>query len=185
MPSAMPSTPPSEKAMSNPLRSTLLRLRHLLFPALPPPSPPASPQNERPNEATGRWGEDLAANYLRKQGFKILEQRARVKKGELDIVALGTDSQGAFLLFVEVKTRRTEGFGGPEAALDRRKRAALQRSIIQYLHRLPPPIPRFRIDLIAVIGTPDSATTPILRHTPNVLLLNPRIHPSWIRTTHP
>ena len=62
----------------------------------------------------GRWGEDLAAEFLEQQGYRIVDRNWKCRFGELDLVAEG----GGFLCFVEVKLRRSNRFG-TEAA-DRR-----------------------------------------------------------------
>ena len=58
----------------------------------------------------GKRGEDLATEYLMKKGYKILERNFRAGKCEIDIVA----KDGQKLVFVEVKTRKTDYFGQPE-----------------------------------------------------------------------
>jgi putative endonuclease len=69
----------------------------------------------------GRRGEDRAAQYLRRRGYRILARNWRCRLGEIDLIAL----DGNTLVFVEVKTRRGETFGPPEAAV----RAGKQRQI--------------------------------------------------------
>lgn len=54
----------------------------------------------------GRWGEERAAAYLRRRGYRILETNFRCRQGEIDIIA----SRGAYLAFVEVKLRRDAAF---------------------------------------------------------------------------
>ncbi len=132
-------------------------------------------------ERLGAWGEEVAAKHLEAKGYRIVERRSREGRGELDLIAVGTDRAGAFVVFVEVKTRSREAFGGPEAALDRRKRNALRRSAMHYLRRLPGAMPRFRFDLVAVVGSPDSPTPPVVRHETDVLRLDPRVQISWTR----
>lgn len=71
----------------------------------------------------GRQGEEAAAVFLERAGYEILARNFRTPRGEIDIVA----SKGRMLAFVEVKTRRTQRFGRPAAAVDYRK----QQKIIQ------------------------------------------------------
>lgn len=71
----------------------------------------------------GRAGEQRAAEHLIARGYEILDRNWRCPQGELDIVALS----GGMLCFVEVKTRRTAGFGHPFEAVDERKRRRLWR----------------------------------------------------------
>lgn len=67
---------------------------------------------------TGRKGENLAARYLKKQGYKILCRNWRNPFGEVDIIA----ARGDVVAFVEVKTRLGDRFGAPSEAVDRRRR---------------------------------------------------------------
>ncbi len=67
------------------------------------------------------------------------------------------------------------------AALDRRKRQALRRSALRYLRHLRGPTPRFRFDLVAIVGSPDSPAAPSVRHIPDILRLSPRVHAAWLR----
>lgn len=131
---------------------------------------------------TGKWGEAVAEAYLQARGYRMVGKRVRVGRGEIDLLAVTKDREGAVLVFVEVKTRGSEFLGGPEAALDRRKRNALQRSALTYLRRVPGPVPRIRFDLVAVVGNPDSNEKPVIRHTPDVMRLDVRLHPEWLRT---
>ncbi|WP_308493799.1 YraN family protein [Microbacterium terrisoli] len=71
----------------------------------------------------GRAGENRAVAHLIARGFGVLERNWRSSDGEIDIVARTGDS----LVFVEVKTRRSDGFGDPLEAVDARKRARLWR----------------------------------------------------------
>jgi putative endonuclease len=69
----------------------------------------------------GERGEALAWNYLRKQGYEIIEKNFRTCFGEIDVVAR---KQGT-IVFVEVKTRSNHRFGLPEEAIDWKKRRKL------------------------------------------------------------
>src|SRR5438445_1065152 len=90
-------------------------------------------------EASGGWlagwlgdeGERLAARYLRRQGYRILARRFRTAIGELDLVA----RDGACIVFIEVKTRRSEMAGQPHEAVDRIKQAQLTRLALAFLKR--------------------------------------------------
>jgi putative endonuclease len=106
----------------------------------------------------GDRGEDLAAEFLRAEGFRVLERRRQVGRfGEIDLVCL--DGRG--IVFVEVKTRRDAAFGPPEEAVTRAKLEKLGRSIERYrlergLDRLP-----YRLDVVAVDLT---SGRPVFRH---------------------
>ncbi len=62
---------------------------------------------------TGNKGKDLACTYLRKKGYEIIERNYRIRGGEIDIVAIDTDT----LVFVEVKARKTTKFGSSLEAI--------------------------------------------------------------------
>lgn len=117
--------------------------------------------------ATGEWGEACAARLLKTKGYTLLGRRFRVTaRDELDLVA----RQGSCLVFVEVKTRKSEGFGRPSDAVDRRKRHVLSRAAVRYLARLPEPV-LFRFDIVEVIGQPDQGD-PAIRHIENAFPLD-------------
>lgn len=75
-----------------------------------------SPDAEDPRHRFGRTGELLAEQFLRAQGYRIVERNVKTPMGELDLVA----EEGAVLVFVEVKARASEAFGGGLGAVNRR-----------------------------------------------------------------
>ena len=77
----------------------------------------------------GRRGEDLAVQWLRQQGYEIVARNYRRRFGEVDVIAR---HQG-FLVFIEVKTRRSTRFGLPADALTGRKQRQLIRIAEDYL----------------------------------------------------
>jgi len=77
----------------------------------------------------GSDGERAAAEFLEARGYRILDRNYRTKLGELDLVA---DERGT-LVFVEVKVRRNDRFGGPAAAITLAKQARIARMAQQYL----------------------------------------------------
>jgi len=116
---------------------------------------------------TGLWGEEQAERLLRSKGYRILGRRVRLSaRDEIDIVARDDET----LVFVEVKTRRTEDFGRPLAAVDREKRRSLSRAAVRYLQRLKYPDVCFRFDVVEVVGRVDDAK-PCLRHVENAFAL--------------
>jgi putative endonuclease len=114
-------------------------------------------------QVTGRWGEDVAAAFLERAGYRILGRRVRPdRRDELDIVARLGDS----LVFVEVKTRASEDFARPFAAVNAAKRQALNRAAVHYLRQLDFPKLYYRFDTIEVVGT-EGAPDPVVRHIEN------------------
>jgi len=82
---------------------------------------------------TGRLGEDAAAEFLENKGWRIAERNWRSGRGEVDIIAWENDR---LLVFVEVKTRRGDGFGGPEASVDAKKQDLLARTAGAYMESI-------------------------------------------------
>jgi putative endonuclease len=101
---------------------------------------------------TGRRGEDVAAAHLEAKGYRVLDRNYRFGREEVDIVAFQPTpaDDGGVIVFVEVKARSGDGFGAPEAAVDRAKQQAILRVAEAYLHerRLMPSPTRF--DVVAV-----------------------------------
>ena len=105
---------------------------------------------KKPN-LLGPWGEALAADYLRKQGYQIVGANYRCRFGEIDLIA----RDGDYLCFVEVKLRRTDAFGSAGAFVDRRKQERLRISAGLYLAEHPTRLqPRFDVaEIYAPQGT--------------------------------
>lgn len=101
----------------------------------------------------GQQGENLAKEYLEKQGYQVLHTNYRIKRwGELDIIAVDNDT----LVFVEVKTRKYPQRTKAYHAMDKRKIRALKRSAYRFLveqrdtpqfRQLPQ---AYRLDLVTV-----------------------------------
>lgn len=94
-------------------------------------------------------------------------------RDELDLVA----REGDVLVFVEVKTRRSEKFGRPFTAVDRRKRACMSRAAVRYLQRLKVKPPYIRFDVVEVVGIPPAK--PLVRHLPAAFHLSRRYSLAW------
>ena len=99
--------------------------------------------------AVGTDYEKRVGVYLEEQGYQILEYNFWCRRGEIDIVA----KDGKYLVFVEVKYRRTEGTGNPLEAVDRRKQRTISNVAMYYLasHSLGGETP-CRFDVAAVLG---------------------------------
>lgn len=82
------------------------------------------------NSLVGARGEEIAAKYLQDNNYKILEKNFRYKKlGEIDIIA----EEGSVLVFVEVKTRKSEQYGSAASAVDFYKQRKLKQLANYYL----------------------------------------------------
>jgi putative endonuclease len=128
-------------------------------------------------QATGRLGENLAADYLVQQGYRILGRNIRTSYGEIDLLALQNASMSSgnpggkteALVFVEVKTRRSKGFGLPEESITALKRSHMLAAAQAYLQDHPDQDGDWRLDVIAIrMSGPDDTNTEIV-HFENII----------------
>ncbi len=94
----------------------------------------------------GKEGEDRAAEFLKKCGYRILERNYSTSHGEIDLIALDRDE----VVFVEVKTRTSDAYGAPELAVNAQKQRRMIRAALGYikykkLHQVP-----CRFDVVAI-----------------------------------
>ena len=117
--------------------------------------------NLSPKQEQGRLAEDCAAEFLRQKGLSLLQRNALYSVGELDLVMRDGDT----LVFVEVRYRRSAGFGGGAASIDASKRRKLVHAASQYLaaHRESSRAP-CRFDVIDACGDPEHR--PLVRDQP-------------------
>lgn len=108
----------------------------------------------------GRWGEALAADYLRQKGYEILASGWRCRFGEIDLIARDKE----YLCFVEVKLRRSTAFGTAAEFVDGRKQQRLRTTAQLYLQQHPTVLqPRF--DVMEVLAPQGMATKAVkIRH---------------------
>lgn len=107
------------------------------------------------NITKGKQGEEIACNYLIKQGYKILERNKRFSKlCEIDIIALDKRT----VVFCEVKTRSTDICGAPQEAVTKAKYQNIKKGIFFYLQENPK-IENYRIDVVSVLLKPSIKIT--------------------------
>lgn len=97
----------------------------------------------------GEAAESLAAEFLRGQGLVITARNYRCRFGEIDLVA----REGGTLVFVEVRRRKSDDFGGAAESITAAKRARLIRAARHYLARSRR-APRCRFDAVLIRGEP-------------------------------
>lgn len=97
----------------------------------------------------GDAAEALAAAFLRERGFVITERNYRCRFGEIDLIA----REGTTLVFVEVRQRRTDDYGGAAASITAAKRARLVAAARHYLARQKH-LPSCRFDAVLIRGEP-------------------------------
>ena len=100
------------------------------------------------NRAVGTAYEQIAGRFLEKKGFQILEYNYRCRAGEIDLIARDRE----YLVFCEVKYRRTKSAGSALEAVDTKKQKRLYRCAQQYVaaHKIHDAAARF--DVVAVEG---------------------------------
>lgn len=104
-------------------------------------------------QTIGKYGEELACQFLEKHGYKILDRNFRIRGGEIDIIA----TEGKTLVYIEVKTRSSHQFGLPEEAVTYWKIKFLERASKFYRNAHKSLPSQERIDVITV-DTSDGKT---------------------------
>ena len=112
------------------------------------------------NNLVGAWGETLAAAYLQKKRFALLAAGYRCRYGEIDLIV----ANKKYLVFVEVKLRKSDGFADAKAFVDYHKQNRLRTTADFYLSQNPTDLqPRFDvIEIYAPEGT--ETKRPIIHH---------------------
>ena len=100
-------------------------------------------------QENGRWGEDLAVDYLVKLGLEIIVRNWRYKRAEIDIIC----REAGILVFVEVKTRSGISFGRPEEMVGHRKKRLLFGAASAYMYKTGYE-GEIRFDIISIVGEP-------------------------------
>ncbi len=123
---------------------------------------PAPPEHLR----RGVLGERAAKRQLRRLGLKFLTANFRSARGEIDLIFRDADC----LVFVEVKTRSSEDWVRPAAAVNAHKRRLLSQTALDYLRLLHNPPVKIRFDIVEVLLR-DGAVREV-RHLPNTFSLS-------------
>jgi putative endonuclease len=113
----------------------------------------------------GKLGEHAAKKYLQKQGLRFLTANFRSERGEIDVIF----RDGDCLVFIEVKTRSSEEWTRPAAAVDRERRGRLSRAALDYLRLLRNPKVKIRFDIVEVLLAEGEVRE--VRHLPNTFEL--------------
>jgi putative endonuclease len=100
--------------------------------------------------ATGKAGEKIAADFLKKNGYRITEVNYRCPIGEIDIVARDKNE----LVFVEVKARKSSALGYPEEAVGVKKQKKMSQLALWYLQKKKLNDVRARFDVISILMLP-------------------------------
>ena len=97
------------------------------------------------NYDIGAAGEKIAADYLEKKGYRIVQRNWRCGKKEIDLIA----KHGDITVFAEVKARHSFDYGFPEEAVTKGKQVHLRAAASVYLDQNPAPMARF--DVISIL----------------------------------
>ena len=114
----------------------------------------------------GELGERAAKKHLQKLGLKFLTANFRSKRGEIDLIFRDDDC----LVFAEVKSRSSEDWTRPAAAVDARKRRLLSQTALDYLRLLKNPEVKIRFDIVEVLLANGEVRQ--VRHLPNTFSLS-------------
>ena len=116
-------------------------------------------------QALGRVGERIAARWLGRHGWRVVGERFRRGRRDLDLIV----ERDGTVAFVEVKTRRDTAFGDPVEAVSWRKRRELIRSALVWADRFGPPGAAYRFDVVGVVVTGRDAR---IRHVEDAFSLS-------------
>ncbi|MGE0084558.1 MAG: YraN family protein [Desulfococcaceae bacterium] len=108
----------------------------------------------------GQDSEALAAELLCQKGYEIIDRNWRTKEGEIDIVA----KDGETLVFVEVKARRSRGFGHPKYAVNQKKQQKLSLTALSYLKMTSQLHSKARFDVVTLISAGNCPEIEIVRN---------------------
>src|ERR1700733_168416 len=120
------------------------------------------------DHALGRGGEDIAHRFLQRAGFVIVDRNYRMASGagEVDLVGWEADT----LVFVEVKSRKTDEYGAPDRAIGIEKQSSLIRAAREYARHAEVPWQKVRFDVVNVVFT----TPRVVTHFRDALALRGR-----------
>ncbi len=117
---------------------------------------------QKNQRAKGKDGEDIAAAFLQKLGYKVLEKNFQFGHGEIDIIV----QDGNEIVFVEVKTRKSLEYGDPEFAITKNKIGQIKKVATAYLVQKNITEQTCRIDAVAILI--QNEREPLINHYKNV-----------------
>jgi putative endonuclease len=117
------------------------------------------------NIRTGKRGEELAVAYLQQRGYRIVARNYRCLYGEVDIIAW----EGETLVFVEVKSRNTGTFGGPQEAVGLAKQKKLSRISLNYMQKMRLDACNARFDVAAISLSSQGANIDLIQNAFNLI----------------
>ncbi|MDX2127673.1 MAG: YraN family protein [Chloroherpetonaceae bacterium] len=100
------------------------------------------------NQSLGRSGEEIAAHHLTQKGYKVLERNFRCGKNEVDLII----RKDEVIAFVEVKLRRSTGYGHPLEAITIAKQKELAKAAECYIRKFPSSNTIYRFDVVGILA---------------------------------
>lgn len=119
----------------------------------------------------GKWGEQVAADFLEAKGWSILHRDWLYEHKDIDIVCYEPETET--VVFVEVKTRSTREWGEPYEAIDLHKKNNIMNAASAYLREYGLLGKKWRYDSISIVGTPETFHT--VEHHENIANVLDRI----------
>jgi putative endonuclease len=107
----------------------------------------------------GKSGEDIAVDFLKDNGYKIIARNYKIKLGEIDIIA---EDKGT-LCFVEVKTRSSDKFGLPVEAVKKAKQQQISRVALMYLKDKSLFDKKSRFDVVSIINSAETQKIDLIK----------------------
>ncbi len=117
-------------------------------------------ESESAKIQTGKLGEELAVQYLKREGYRIVETNYRCPFGEVDVVA----REGGGIVFVEVKSRRSDQYGAPQTAVGKKKQETISKIAQYYLKEKHLQNCPARFDVVAVRIMPGGSRIELIRN---------------------
>ncbi|MCM8818662.1 MAG: YraN family protein [Candidatus Omnitrophica bacterium] len=93
----------------------------------------------------GKLGEEKAVEFLKKNGYRIIDRNFKTKIGEIDIIA----KKKKEIVFIEVKTRSSDNFGLPEEAINKQKLRRIEKTALLYLNFKKIDLP-FKFEVLSI-----------------------------------
>src|SRR5580698_9934277 len=128
--------------------------------------PGTAEEDEAGHLKLGKIGERAAKKFLQKKGLKFLAANFRSERGEIDLVF----RDGDCLVFAEVKTRSSEEWSRPAAAVDAERRRRLSQCALDYLRLINNPAVKIRFDIVEVLLAGGEIRE--MRHLPNTFSMS-------------
>ncbi len=108
----------------------------------------------------GKNNESLAVIYLKRKGYRIVEQNYRTRMGEIDIIAKDKET----IAFVEVKSRASVSFGNPKYAVTLQKQRKISKVALQYLKSTHQSHARARFDVVTIFSNSGRDTIELIKN---------------------